>query len=190
MEERERRMVLEQLAASRGRLMELVEGLTAEQWAFRPAEGRWSIGECIEHVTRVENRIYGVIVKKLEEGVPSDQLPDRQKDALIMKAIPDRTVKRQAPEAARPTGQWADESDVLAEFEKTRLRTMEFAATTTGDLRRHFHAHMALGEIDCYQWLLVLSLHGSRHAQQIEEIRAASNFPGARPLATGVPASA
>ena len=45
---------------------------------------------------------------------------------------------------------------------------------------------MALGELDCYQWLLVLSLHGSRHAQQMEEIKAAAGFP--RPAAS--PASA
>ena len=53
------------------------------------------------------------------------------------------------------------------------------AAATHGDLRNYVIPHMALGELDCYQWLLVLSLHGSRHAQQIEEIKAAAGFPRA-----------
>ena len=77
----------------------------------------------------------------------------------------------------RPTGQWSDAEELLAEFRNTRRRTTDFAATTRSDLRAYIHPHMALGELDCYQWLLVLSLHGSRHAQQIEEIKTAAGFP-------------
>jgi uncharacterized damage-inducible protein DinB len=184
MEEHERKLVVDQLKSSQERLLELVGGLTAEQWTFRPAEGRWSIRECLEHVARVENRVLGLIGKKLDEGTPEPEKrdPTHAKDAVVAKAIPDRTIRREAPEPVRPTGQWADTNELLAEFRKTRQRTTEFAATTRGDLRSHFVPHMALGELDCYQWLLVLSLHGVRHAQQIEEIRAAPGFP--RPIAS------
>jgi hypothetical protein len=188
MENRERQLVVDQLTASQERLLGLVRGLTTDQWAFRPAEGRWSIGECVEHVVRVENRVLGLIAKKLQEGAPEPEKRDtsRAKDALVAQAIPDRTIRREAPEPVRPTGQWPDANELLAEFERTRQRTTEFAATTQGDLRSYFVPHMALGELDCYQWLLVLSLHGARHAQQIEEIRAAPGFP----RATASPASA
>jgi len=181
MEEHERQLVVNQLTASEERLLELVHGLTADQWVFRPAEGRWSIGECLEHVMRVENRVSGLIGKKLQEGTPEPekQDPSRAKDALVAQALPDRTVRREAPEPVRPTGEWADADQLLAEFRKTRQKTTEFAATTQGDLRSHFLPHVALGELDCYQWLLVLSLHGARHAQQIEEIKAAPGFPRA-----------
>ncbi len=128
---------------------------------------------------RVENRVLGFIGKKLQEGTPEPerQDPSHAKDALVAQALPDRTVRREAPEPARPTGQWADADELLGEFRKTRQRTTEFAATTRGDLRSYFFPHAALGELDCYQWLLVLSLHGGRHALQIEEIRAAPGFP-------------
>jgi hypothetical protein len=187
MEEHERQLVVDQLAASRERLLELAQGLTAEQWTFRPAEGRWSIGECLEHVIRVENRILGVIGKKLKDDAPAEPTA-RVDDALVSEGVLDRSVARTAPEPVRPTGQWPDPNELLAEFGKTRRRTTEFAATTQGDLRRYFIPHMALGELDCYQWLLVLSLHGARHAQQIEEIKAAAGFPGA--TASTAPASA
>jgi len=178
MEEHERQLVVDQLTASQARLLELADGLTAEQWTFRPAEGRWSIGECLEHVIRVEKRILGVIEKKLNEEIP---VQDRTRvgDALVAKAIPDRTVRREAPEPVRPTGQWPDPTELLAEFRKTRQLTTEFATATQGDLRGYFIPHMALGELDCYQWLLVLSLHGFRHAQQMEEIKASAGFPRA-----------
>jgi hypothetical protein len=189
MEVHERQLVVDQLTASQARLLELVNGLTPEQWTFRPAEGRWSTAECLEHVMRVEKRILGIIEKKLGSQA-NDDAPahDRVRvdDALVARAVPDRTNRREAPEPVRPTGQWPDPNELLAEFRQTRLRTTEFAAATQGDLRRYFLPHMALGELDCYQWLLVLSLHGSRHAQQIEEIKASTGFPAA----TASPASA
>jgi DinB superfamily len=188
METHERQLVLDQLAASQARLLELVDGLTPAQWTFHPAEGRWSIGDCLEHVIRVEDRILGVIGKKLAEGKPEPEKKDpaHAKDAVVTKGVPDRTVRREAPEPVRPTGQWPGADELLAEFRKTRQRTTDFAATTQSDLRSYFNPHGGFGELDFYQWLLVLSLHGSRHAQQIEEIKAAPGFP--RPTAS--PASA
>ena len=177
MDELERALVVEQLRGSREKLLGLVGGLTTEQWAYRPAEGRWSINECLEHVTRVESRVLGIIVSKVAEGAPEPAKPEvRGKDEAVGKAVLDRSNARQAPEPARPTGMWTD-SQVLEEFGKTRQRTIDFASTTDSDLRSYFNPHMALGELDCYQWLLVLSLHGSRHAQQIEEIKASAGFP-------------
>src|SRR5579863_1084085 len=173
MENQDRQVVVDQLTATRERLLGLVDGLTAEQWTFRPAEGRWSAAECLEHITRVENRVFGIITTKLEDEAPvSDQ--GHVDDAFLARAVPDRTNRREAPEPVRPTGEWADSNELLAEFRKTRQRTTEFAVATQADLRRYFHPHPAFGELDCYQWLLLLGLHGSRHAQQIEEIKAAA----------------
>jgi len=186
MQHQERQLVLDQLAASEARLLELVEGLTPDQWTFRPAEGRWSIAECVEHVVRVENRVLGIMGKKLAEGNPEPGKQAPARDAVVAQGVTDRTTRREAPEPVRPTGQWPGADELLAEFRGTRQRTTEFTATTQGDLRSYFQPHGAFGELDFYQWLLVLSLHGSRHAQQIEEIKAASGFP--RPTAS--PASA
>ena len=181
MEAHERQLVVDQLNASQEHLQGLVYGLTAEQWAFHPAAGRWSINECLEHVMLVENRILGLIGKKLNGSTAEPEKTDLScaTDALVARSIPDRSNRREAPEPVRPTGQWTDPNELLAEFQKTRRRTTEFAATTQGDLRNHFLPHMALGELDCYQWLLVLSLHGTRHAQQVEEIKASPGFPRA-----------
>ena len=178
MEERERTLALEQLAASREKLLGLVEGLSVEQWAFQPAEGSWSINECLEHVTRVEQRILGIITTKVAGGAPEPAKPEvRAKDEVVRKVVLDRSTKRQAPEPARPTGTWTD-SQLLEEFAGTRRRTIDFASTTDSDLRGYFSPHMALGELDCYQWLLLLGVHGMRHAEQIEEVKASPTFPG------------
>lgn len=179
MEEHERQRVTNQLAASRKRLLNLVDGLTAEQWAFRPAEDRWSICDCVEHVTLVEHRLFGLIGKRLE-GPPengSEKRPNHPQDDAVANAVPDRSVRRQAPEPARPTGRWSDTNELLAEFEKARERTVRFAEATDADLRNYYAPHQAFGDLDCYQWLIVMSLHGERHARQIEEIKADPAYP-------------
>ncbi len=184
MQEHERQTVIGHMNASRDRILGVVDGLTPEQWAFRTAAGRWSIAECLEHVIRVENRICGLVGNALREGVPqpekrltAEEL--REKDARISQGVVDRSATRQAPEAVRPDGRWSDGAELVAEFRKTRGRSGEFVKTVEGDLRSRFHTHGGFGEIDCYQWLIVMSLHGARHAAQMEEIRAATDFPPA-----------
>jgi len=89
----------------------------------------------------------------------------------------DRSVARQAPEPVRPDGRWPGGEELANEFRKTRERSAEFVRGLDADLRGHFQTHGGFGEIDCYQWLILLSLHGARHAEQMEEIRAAKGFP-------------
>ncbi len=188
MNEHERQTVTAKLVASRERLLGVVDGLTAEQWTFRPGEGRWSINECVEHVMNVENRVLGSIGKKVAERLinmdavaNAHEVPPESarhaKDAEIAVLVIDRTIRRQAPEAVRPTGQWPEPGSVLEEFRKTRARTEQFVAGSDADLRSYFIPHGAFGELDCYQWLLLLGGHAERHTLQIEEIKADSAFP-------------
>jgi uncharacterized damage-inducible protein DinB len=178
MEDCERKLILDQLDASRQRLLTLVDGLTLEQWTFRPAEGRWSIGDCIEHVVQVENRLIGRVEKKLQEPPNPDQKPSAAvSDEALARMVPDRTNRFEAPEAARPLGRWTDPNDLLTQFHVTRARTCQFVEQTDADLRSHFMPHPVFGELDCFQWLLALSLHGERHARQIDEIKEADAFP-------------
>ena len=178
MEASERKLILDQLEASHERMLCRVRGLTAEQWTFRPGEGRWSIGECLEHVTLVEARITGRIEKKLEDAPePGKKDLVEGKDEMLAKTIPDRSSRAEAPEVARPVGQWPDPEELVAQFNATRARTRRFAAETEDDLRIHFFPHPRFGELDCYQWLLAISLHLDRHGAQIDEIKAAAAFP-------------
>ena len=180
MNEQERELAAHHLTTSRERMMGLVEGLSAEQWSFHPAAGRWSIGDCVEHLTRVENRVMGIIGEKVASP-PLAEVPAsvREKDPALLAGVPDRTDRREAPEVARPEGKWADGGELLAEFLKTRAKTERFAAETRSNLRGYTHHHGAFGELDCYQWLLLMGLHTERHARQVEEIKADAGFPAA-----------
>jgi hypothetical protein len=174
----ERQVVLEQLASSEARLLGLVEGLTAEQWGFREAVGRWSIAENLEHCILFEEFIRGVIARVLQGPVEVEKIAGAAaKEALVFGVAEGRATKFSAREVVRPVGTWVDMGEMVAEFRRTRAQTAAFVEEVQGDLRGHFFPHVAFGDLDCYQWLVVLGQHGARHALQIEEIKRDAGYP-------------
>lgn len=180
MQTNERKQVLEQFAASESHLLRLIDGLTPEQLAFRSAPDRWSIGETVEHVVMVENAILRAIGQRIDQPSTRTERPDPAPiDAALWTHTANRTQRVQAPERARPTGKFTVVVEAVEAVRTTRGRTVEFVQVSEGDLRGHVFPHIVFGDLDLYQWLIFLSLHGSRHAEQIEEILADPEFPKA-----------
>ena len=155
------------------------EGLSDAQWKFKAAPDRWSIAETAEHIAVTEGMIWGLVSEKIMKSAPA---PEKRaevagKDELILKAIPDRSRKAQAPEPLRPTGRWATRAELVKEFEATRGKELAYVKETQDDLRNHFEEHPAMKTMDAYQWLLFNSAHCKRHTAQILEVKADPNFP-------------
>jgi hypothetical protein len=174
----ELQQVLEQFAASEAHLVRLVEGLTPEQLTFRTAPDRWSIGEIVEHVIAVERRITRAIGKMIAAPSTRHERPDpAAADAAVWKHTINREARLQAPEQVRPQGKFRVAAETVEEFRGVRVQTVEFVRTTDADWRGYIIPHMAFGDLDLYQWLIVLAMHGERHARQIEEIEADPAYP-------------
>src|SRR5215472_15659918 len=148
----ERTRLTQYLEDTRERLLRSPRSLTPEQLDYKPAPERWSVGEILEHLAIAESRL----LPRIEE---------------VLRGSTDPT-KRSA---------WEGGEELLGQLEAVRQRTSEFAATTHAELRRYFSTHPVLGELDCYQWLLIAGAHFERHCAQVEEIMADANFP--RPIA-------
>ena len=173
----ERELALCHLAESRERLLRMAQGLTREQLHYCAAPGRWTVAECLEHIVMVEGRIFDRIQKALEDGPdPSKRSALEGQDDGLVAGAANRVGRLQAPEVLVPTGRWPDEQ-LLQEFEAARERTRDFAASTQADLRRHFFKHPMFGDLDLYQWLLMISAHCDRHSAQSEEVMASPEFP-------------
>lgn len=180
----ERETVLKQLANSRERLLRTMQGLSKEQLHYRPAAGRWTVAECIEHLTFVEGRVLGLIQKSLSDGpTPSKKSAFEGKEKELMDDIAGRITRFQAPEAVQPSGRWPDD-ELLTRFEAARLSMREFASSTEADLRRHFYTHPRFGDLDLYQWLLLAAAHCERHCAQAEEVKASAGYPKASTAAS------
>jgi hypothetical protein len=178
MKREEREFVVGELVASEARLLELVRGLTEKQWRFRAEAERWSIAEVVEHLVVWESFMLAAVQGALERPAePEKQAEVAGKDSLVLGLAGSRDKKLKSREAAQPTGRWSDVGEMLAEFRVRRARTIEFAESTQEDLRSHFFAHVAFGDLDCYQWLVAMGQHTLRHVGQIEEIKRSARFP-------------
>lgn len=175
----ERERAISYLKQSRDSLLRATSGLSPAQMQFKPAADRWSVADCLEHLITVENRCFEGLSSALREPADSAKRSafDGRDDELLH-IVTDRGSRRQAPEAIHPSGRW-QQDHLLREFEAARKRTIDLATTTECDPRQHFFAHRAFGDLDCYQWLLLVAGHGERHRAQIEEVLAAPNFPRA-----------
>jgi uncharacterized damage-inducible protein DinB len=178
MEAMERKLALEHLAASRARLLEAVNGLSAEQRVFQPAEDRWSVAGCVEHIILVEDFVFNTMLTALQSPPdPAKQVQIRGKDQIVLERVPARTRRVMGPVEVHPKNRWPEFEDLLKEFETTRQRSVRFASETEADLRSHFFPHPFLGDLDCYQWLLFLGMHCERHVRQLEEVKGDAGFP-------------
>jgi hypothetical protein len=175
----EREAALKSLQATHDAFLQSIAGLSEKQWRFKPAPDRWSVAEVSEHITVTENMIFGMIQSKIMTGpaTPEKRSEVKVTDDQILKMVPDRTHKFQAPEPLKPTNRWATEADQTKAFEEARQKTMDYVRTTNDDLRDHFGPHPVIGEMDAYQWILLISAHSERHTKQIEEVKADPNFP-------------
>ncbi|HUJ30912.1 MAG TPA: DinB family protein [Candidatus Acidoferrum sp.] len=172
--ERERAMTL--LDETHQRLLGTTRGLTQAQWHFKPAPDRWSVAEIVEHIAFVEGGILKGIQKALPKE-PTSVKPFMADDAFVERIV-GRVDRAKAPDVVAPSGRWRLE-ELIPEFEAARRRSIEFAKTTSAPLRQHSYPHPFLGELDCYEWLLVIPSHCERHRRQAEEVMAAPDFPRA-----------
>jgi len=176
-EERDR--AVSYLKQTQQEFLAAIEGLSEAQWKFKAAPEKWSIAETAEHIAVTEEmiweRVTGTIMKS--PATPEKRAEVKDKDELIMKAIPDRSRKANAPEQLRPTGRWATPAEMVKHFQETRAKEIAFLTETKEDLRSHFGEHPFLKTMDAWQWLIFNGAHGKRHTAQILEVKAEPNFP-------------
>lgn len=170
METVDREQLLRLLSASRKKLLESAEGLTDEQARMRPAEDRWTVLECVEHVGLVEDVMFSAVTTKM---APEEAPADRSREQEIIRRATNRSQKIGAPETVRPGGKFATLSEALEHFERSRARTIEYVESCDGDLRAVAATHPVLGKATGQEFMLILALHPARHALQILELREA-----------------
>ena len=87
--------LVDALEKSRQEFQDAVAGVNEEQAGAKPDPARWSVLECVEHVTVVEE----IFLSRLETA-PRLESPrvDKQREADLAARVPDRTNRAEAPE--------------------------------------------------------------------------------------------
>jgi hypothetical protein len=165
------------LEQTRSAVLAATKGLSEAQWNFKPATNKWSVAEVTEHIAAAEVFLMDMVRDKVMKAPARAENEDTKAiDAFVLKAIPDRTVKAQAPEPLQPNNRFGTPKESLKHFEESRANTIKFLKSTK-DLREHA-ADSPLGKkLDGYEWVLFIAAHSERHTKQIEEVKADPNFP-------------
>jgi len=167
---------LRYLARTMDAVVEATSGLSSAQWNFKPAPGRWSVAEIVEHLALSEDLFWHTLTDQVMKAPAGE--PGRDSGALdrmILTVIPDRTNKANAAPPLLPAGKDSPAA-VLSQFLHRRARSAEFLKSTP-DLREHV-ADSPLGQpMDGYQWLMFAAAHSERHTEQILEVKADPGFP-------------
>jgi DinB superfamily len=178
----ERQRLLAHLDMTESWLVSEVSGLSAKQLRFRRAPDTWNIMDVVEHLATAEPQYW----KQLQDSTkqPETTVKAEATDAGILWYGIDRTDRQKTGEARVPKGRWNDVKDSLGEFRTLRATMRSYATTTQDGLRSR---RLIDGNMDVYQWFLMISTHAQRHILQIREIKADSHFPGqaaAKPAGT------
>jgi len=153
------------------------KGLSDAQWNFKPGPDRWSVAEVTEHIAAAEDFIRDSIREKvMTSPLVTGQADAKAVDDLVLKAVPDRSRKAQAPEPLRPTNRYGSPQASLKHFRESRAMTLQFLKQTK-DLRQHAADSPMGKKLDGYEWVLFIAAHSERHTKQIEEVKADPSFP-------------
>jgi len=166
---------------------ELAGDLTPMQLDWRPAPGRWSVGQNLDHIVRTGRPYLEAIrphIAAARARVAAERAPLRPGwpgNFLVRSMEPPprlrvRTFRRLQPATTH------DREELLAAFERFHREVAEAARDTGADawhavrIRSPFFPLLGL---TLGQAFAVLGAHGRRHLWQAGEVARAPGFPGA-----------
>lgn len=167
---------LSRLDESRAALRAAVEAVPAPLRERKPATGRWSVAEVLEHLALVERRYLAQLPEPIaaarQAGLGPETGPRSALPAEIGAMLADRTSRRPAPEIVVPSGT-LDAAAALASAEEVRDEFRSMMAALDGlSLGNVIYAHHRFGPLNLYQWVEFIAAHESRHVQQVREVAA------------------
>ena len=168
----DRQRLLAHLEMTESWLQSELKGLSDAQLRFRMKPDSWSIIDVVEHLSIAEPQYWKQLTDSMKQPPKTEKL--EATDAAILWYGIDRTSRTTTGEARVPTGKVSNVREPLDKFLKLRATMREYATRTADDLRSR---KLLEGNMDVYQWFLMISTHSQRHILQIREIKADPKYP-------------
>jgi hypothetical protein len=167
----ERQRLVAHLGMTEAWLVSELEGVSDAQLRFRMSPDSWSIADVVEHLAIAEPQYWTQLQDSLKQ--PAAAYKSESTDAAILWYGIDRTNRARTGEARVPH-QKSTAKESLVSFRKLRATMMEVAKGSQEDMRGR---KLVEGNMDVYQWFLMISTHSQRHILQIREIKAHPGYP-------------
>jgi hypothetical protein len=173
--------VKKELEESADEFVKLIEPLTEEQWKFKSAKFRHTVGDEAEHIALAENDLQRVIQNALkEESDPTRASELVGKEAKVKDSMLNPTRRA---ESYKVPGRLNSKPEVQEFFRRAHRNLIELLDTSSAssDLKTHIYKHpnKTYDELTALQWFYYIAYHKRRHIEQIRTIMALPDFPSA-----------
>ncbi|PIC62605.1 hypothetical protein CSV79_16170 [Sporosarcina sp. P13] len=161
----------------RKRILQLIEGLTDEEFNEMPSHGGWSPKQIVEHLALMECQVATNIAKELKN-------PDSLrvfKKPISVSSIP--LLKTYALEYTEPTDIHLSISEIKERLHQSRNFLLDiYDSATEVELRAKSIKHPMFGNVPLIQWFRFVGFHEKRHLRQLK--RAVERVKSTKPLLT------
>jgi len=174
----ERAAIVKQFEDTKANLLKEVNGLSEAQMKYKPAPDRWSVADCLEHITVSEKGLFEMQQNTMKQAANPEKRKDiKVTDEALAQRISSRDKKFKAPENLQPKGTFATTAEATQAFTEQRDKIIDYVKNTNDDMRNHV-ADMPMGSpMDAYQILILIANHSARHTKQLVEVKADPGFP-------------
>jgi DinB superfamily len=175
----ERDLLLDLLVSSQQRLIAATVELGLNQWTFAPGLERWSIAQCAQHLALSEDALLGIVRRQVLEAPanPTAAATARGRDGVVVGAMRDRSQRHKTFDFLEPHTIPSSPASFINDFLIRRATTLRYVRESTDNLHHHFAPLGPLGDLDGYQWLLLLASHTERHVAQMDEVKGQAGYP-------------
>jgi DinB superfamily len=105
----------------------VINNLTVAQLNFRPAPDKWTIAECIEHITLAELEFPKILEREMQKPAnPAIRSKIRKQDDEIQPKMTSKKWKAKSPEIFKPSNKFANAKEAITAFQNHRNQTITY----------------------------------------------------------------
>jgi uncharacterized damage-inducible protein DinB len=159
--------VLENLTATRNRVLKEISGLSDAELNKKPDSDTWSVTQVCHHLYLSESVFTQAIIYGLNKSNGKKAEPKPVQLAV------DRTQKAKAPDIVAPGDDPLDSEQIKEFLNHSRNQFLEFynQLEDKSILAEKSTKHPLFGYMPLDQWVELIYLHEERHIEQIKEIK-------------------
>lgn len=167
---------------------ELTENMDEEAFNWKPSPGKWSAGECIEHLNLSGSKMLPIIETALRKAAKKGRTGEPPFEtgfigAWFLKGSGPSGKPIPAPSVYKPARSSFSKTELLHTFETLQqqyLQLLAFSRTNRLDLNRIYvrSAFSPLLRFNAATWFQAMPGHQQRHLSQIRRLTVLPGFPG------------
>ena len=174
----DKQFLLDYYSSTEAELQQSIAGLSEAQLHFKATPESWSISQCLEHIIKTEQMIFGMVKPGLEQPANIDEMGTPvNTDEKIIAMVTDRSTKYKAPETLLPDGKYNSPEAAMDDLKAGRVEILALINSTPDATLRNHVSESPAGLVDAYQNFLFLAGHTVRHTLQLQEVKEDPAFP-------------